>query len=48
MGGVEGKVWEGVPVFCRAIHSPAAAGTAGEEFRECDFSAEIKELNINC
>lgn len=38
----------GVNVFCRAIHSPAAAGNAGEEFVECNFSAEIKELNINC
>lgn len=39
---------EGVNVFCRAIHSPAAAGNVGEEFVECNFSAEIKELNINC
>lgn len=44
-----GEVWEGVHVFSRAIHSPAAAaGTAGEEFRECRFWAEMKELNINC
>lgn len=47
MGG--GGVQEGVNVFCRAIHSPAAAaGNVGEEFVECNFSAEIKELNINC
>lgn len=43
-----GKVWEGGYVFSRAIQSPAAAGTAGEEFRECRFWAEMKELNINC
>lgn len=31
-------------VFCRAIHSLSTAGNAGEEFRECDFSAEIKRV----
>lgn len=29
-------------VFCGDIHSLSTAGNAGEEFRECDFSAEIK------